>query len=229
MLDVGCPELAPVLERMLSTRNCCASARHCLAPTVPWSICCVTSYLLGGTAITSKTDCISYYPAPVVQKLHARRERLEGYPCLPPGIPSPVLREVREKRRTAWVEEAKGAAKDEGVKADTKADTEASATVPAETVPGTAVRVQAGNAEKNAEKNASRSDRSAGKNAEKNASRSDRSAGRIASGIAGRRSPEEDPGSTLAFARRWVDDAPTGLTRRSMACSSCESGRGSMR
>jgi hypothetical protein len=106
------------------------------------------------------------------------------------------------ERRTAWVEEAKGAAKDEGV----KADTEASATVPAETVPGTAVRVQAGNAEKNAEKNASRSDRSAGKNAEKNASRSDRSAGRIASGIAGRRSPEEDPGSTLAFARRWVDE-----------------------
>jgi hypothetical protein len=132
-------------------------------------------------------------------------ERLEGYPSLPSGIPSPVLREVHEKRRTAWGEEAKGAAKDEGVKADTKADTEARATVPAETVPGTAVRVQAGSAGKNAEKNASRSDRSAGKNAEKNASRSDRSAGRIASGIAGRRSLEEDPGSIIAFARRWVD------------------------
>src|SRR3712207_5047827 len=167
MLDVGCPELAPVLERMLSTRNCCASARHCSAPTVPWSICCVTSYLLGGTAITSRTDCTPTTPRRY-SKNYVPRERPEGYPGFPPGISSPVLREVREKRRTAWEEEAKGAAKDEGV----KADTEASATVPAGTVPaGTAVRVQAGsaskNAGKNAEKNASRSDRIAGKNAEK--------------------------------------------------------------
>ena len=109
-----------------------------------------------------------------------------------------------------WGEERKGAAKDEGA----KADTEASATVPAGTVLETAAREQAGsaskNAGKNAEKNASRSDRIAGKNAAKNASRSDRIAGRIASRIADRRSPEEDPGSTIAFARRWVDNAPTG-------------------
>jgi len=83
------------------------------------------------------------------------------------------------------------------VKADTKGDTEESASVPAETVPGTAVRVQAGSAEKNAEKNA----RSAGKNAEKNASRS----------------PEENPDSTIAFARQWVDDAPTGTKSQAAA------------
>src|SRR5829696_8459312 len=97
MLDVGCPELAPVLERMLSTRNCCASARHCSAPTVPWSICCVTSYLLGGTAITSRTDCISYYPAPVVQKLHAHRAT-RGLSRPPTGYTQPGLtRSSREK------------------------------------------------------------------------------------------------------------------------------------
>jgi len=99
------------------------------------------------------------------------------------------------------------------VKADTKGDTEESATVPAETVPGTAVRVQAGSAEKNAEKNASKSASSAAKNAEKNASRSDRSAGRITA----QRSPEENPDSTIAFARRWVDDAPTGTKSRAAA------------
>jgi len=54
MLEVGCPELAPVLERMLSTRSCCASARHCSAPTVSWFICCVTTYLLDGTAVPLK-------------------------------------------------------------------------------------------------------------------------------------------------------------------------------
>ena len=78
-------------------------------------------------------------------------------------------------------------AKDVGAKADTKADTEASATVPAGIVPGTAARVQAG------------------------------SAGRIASGIAGRRSPEGDPDSTITFARRGVDDAPSGTISRAAA------------
>jgi hypothetical protein len=79
MLEVGCPEPAPVLERMLSTRNCCASARHCSAPTVCWLICCVTTYLLDGTAVLSETDCILYYPASVIQKLRPTHSAGHGY------------------------------------------------------------------------------------------------------------------------------------------------------
>src|SRR5215207_3985014 len=78
MLEVGCPEPAPVLERMLSTRNCCASARHCSAPTVCWLICCVIPYLLDGTAVLSETDCILYYPASVIQKLRPTHSAERG-------------------------------------------------------------------------------------------------------------------------------------------------------
>src|SRR5688572_24345085 len=106
MLEVGCPEPAPVLARMLSTRSCCASARHCSTPTVSPLICCVTSYLLCGTAVLSEADSIFYYPACVVQKRNARPR---GYPALSLGISSPGLRAGRELRRRPWVGETKTA------------------------------------------------------------------------------------------------------------------------
>src|SRR5215210_2695728 len=58
--EVGCPEPAPELERMLSTLSCWASACHCSAPAVSWLICCVTTNLLG--RIARKTDSTSPTP-----------------------------------------------------------------------------------------------------------------------------------------------------------------------
>jgi hypothetical protein len=94
-----------------------------------------------------------------------------------------------------------------------KADTEASTTVPAGTVPGAAVRAEPGGG------NRSTSKRSAGRIADRSGRISDRSAGRIGdrsgriadrsadrnasrsvSRSAGRRSPEESPGSVAKFA-----------------------------
>src|SRR5215212_3629022 len=70
MDEVGWPEPAPELERMLSTLNCCASARHCSAPAVPWLICCLTTNLLGriaiGTATTSPTPLRRFGNCPAV-------------------------------------------------------------------------------------------------------------------------------------------------------------------
>src|SRR5919202_867526 len=60
MLEVGCPDPAPVLERMLSTRSCCASACHCPVPTVSPLICCVTTYLLGAAVRTDRI--VSFLP-----------------------------------------------------------------------------------------------------------------------------------------------------------------------
>src|SRR5215211_2645412 len=51
MDEVGCPDPAPELERMLSTLSCWASERHCSVPAVSWLICCVTTYLLGRIAM----------------------------------------------------------------------------------------------------------------------------------------------------------------------------------
>jgi hypothetical protein len=42
-------------------------------------ICCVTSYLLDGTAVLSETDCILYYPASVIQKLRPTHSAGHGY------------------------------------------------------------------------------------------------------------------------------------------------------
>src|SRR3712207_4705594 len=75
MLEVGCPDPTPVLERMLSTRSCCASACHCSAPAVSLLICCVTTYLLG---TTPRTNLIFSYPAPVIQKLRLARPIMLG-------------------------------------------------------------------------------------------------------------------------------------------------------
>jgi hypothetical protein len=90
-----------VLERMLSTRNCCASARHCSAPTVSWLICCVTSYLLDGTAVLSETDCILYYPASVIQKLRPTHSAghgftSRGYTCTRSGTAYAVVLSYRQ-------------------------------------------------------------------------------------------------------------------------------------
>src|SRR5919112_5628804 len=60
MDEVGCPEPAPELERMLSTLNCCASARHCSEPAVSWLIRCATTDLLG--RIPKSTDSVSPTP-----------------------------------------------------------------------------------------------------------------------------------------------------------------------
>src|SRR5215218_1141615 len=60
MDEEGCPEPAPELERMLSTLNCCASARHCSASAVSWLICCVTTNLLG--RIANRQDSTSPTP-----------------------------------------------------------------------------------------------------------------------------------------------------------------------
>src|SRR5215218_11132377 len=58
--EVGWPEPAPELERMLSTLSCWASACHCSTPAVSWLICCVTTNLLG--RIARKTDSTSPTP-----------------------------------------------------------------------------------------------------------------------------------------------------------------------
>src|SRR5215207_10442602 len=136
MLEVGCPEPAPVLERMLSTRNCCASARHCSAPTVSWLICCVTSYLLDGTAVLSETDCILYYPASVVQKLCPTRRaapgasRPAGVTPLPDRVQLRLTCETIEKmRRNSWAEETEATSQAGAVEAgtaDAETDPEAS-------------------------------------------------------------------------------------------------------
>jgi hypothetical protein len=61
MDEVGCPDPAPELERMLSILSCWASECHCSTPAVSWLICCVTAYLLGRESHTGRY--YSYYPA----------------------------------------------------------------------------------------------------------------------------------------------------------------------
>jgi hypothetical protein len=98
-----------------------------------------------------------------------------------------------------------------GAKADVsaKADTEASATVPAGTVPGAAVRAEPGGGNRStgkrragriADRSGRISDRSAGRIGDRSGRSADRSAERNASRSAGRRSPEESPGSVAKFA-----------------------------
>ena len=55
MDEVGCPDPAPELERMLSILSCWASECHCSTPAVSWFICCVTTYLLGRIPIKADT------------------------------------------------------------------------------------------------------------------------------------------------------------------------------
>src|SRR5215218_5367905 len=55
MDEVGCPDPAPVLERMLSILSCWARLCHCSVPAASWLICWVTTYLLGRIAVGSDT------------------------------------------------------------------------------------------------------------------------------------------------------------------------------
>src|SRR5215210_2841509 len=59
--EVGWPEPAPVLARMLSALSCWASARHSFEPAVRWSICWVTTYLPESSPLRTSP---SYLPRP---------------------------------------------------------------------------------------------------------------------------------------------------------------------
>jgi hypothetical protein len=175
MLEVGCPEPAPVLERMLSTRSCCASERHCSAPMVSWFICCVTTYLLDGTAVPLKTDCILFsYPASVVQKLCAAQGSVRGLRRAPNRVQiTPSCQAIERTRRSAWggETEATNPVGDVGAgMADVETDPEASAIVPVRAVVVAGIR------------NGQETTRIAGKSAS-NAARSARSTGRSARSI----------------------------------------------
>ena|SRR5215208_1483950 len=173
MLEVGCPEPAPVLERMLSTRSCCASERHCSAPMVSWFICCVTTYLLDGTAVPLKTDCILFsYPASVVQKLCAAQGSVRGLRQAPNRVQiTPSCQAIERTRRSAWggETEATNPVGDVGAgMADVETDPEASAIVPVRAVVVAGIR------------DGQETTRIAGKSAS-NAARSARTAGKSAS------------------------------------------------
>jgi hypothetical protein len=99
-------------------------------------ICCVTSYLLDGTAVLSETDCILYYPASVVQKLCPTRRaapgasRPAGVTPLPDRVQLRLTCETIEKmRRNSWAEETEATSQAGAVEAgtaDAETDPEAS-------------------------------------------------------------------------------------------------------
>src|SRR5215210_8732817 len=82
MDEVGCPDPAPELERMLSTLSCCASECHCSTPTVSWLICCVTTYLLGRIPIRVDTTPTLHGPPGNARPL-ARKRPLARFARIP--------------------------------------------------------------------------------------------------------------------------------------------------
>jgi hypothetical protein len=162
-------------------------------------ICCVTSYLLDGTAVLSETDCILYYPASVVQKLCPTRRaapgasRPAGVTPLPDRVQLRLTCETIEKmRRNSWAEETEATSQAGAVEAgtaDAETDPEASeivrarAAVVAGTRTGPGIvrsgRKSASNAGRSAS-NTARSARSTGKRG-RSGGKSASNAGRTAS------------------------------------------------
>src|SRR5215208_7565075 len=95
MDEVGCPEPAPELERMLSTLNCWASERHCSAPAVSWLICCATTNLLGRIAIS--TDSTS----PTPRWRFGNRPAAPGIDPTDGGLPALLESRGREEKTLA--------------------------------------------------------------------------------------------------------------------------------
>jgi hypothetical protein len=159
-------------------------------------ICCVTSYLLDGTAVLSETDCILYYPASVVQKLCPTRRaapgasRPAGVTPLPDRVQLRLTCETIEKmRRNSWAEETEATSQAGAVEAgtaDAETDPEASeivrarAAVVAGTRTGPGIVRSGRKSVSNAGRSASNTARSTGKHG-RSGGKSASNAGRTAS------------------------------------------------